>query len=134
MLGDMQLAALIGKESPALPEGGATEILGLTADSRAVRPGYLFAALPGTRLDGTKFIGQALEMGAAALLVPQGASIEADVPVIADRNPPPPPRAGAGHAGHPPGAPLPRREGGGAGGGGRDPRHARYHEPERRPP
>ena len=87
MLGDMQLAALIGNESPALPEGGATEILGLTADSRAVRPGYLFAALPGTRLDGTKFIGQALEMGAAALLVPQGATIEADVPVIADRNP-----------------------------------------------
>src|SRR3990167_1937064 len=92
MLGDMQLAALIGKESPALPEGGATEILGLTADSRAVRPGYLFASLPGTRLDGTKFIGQALEMGAAALLVPQGASIEADVP---DRRPQPAPPPGA---------------------------------------
>ncbi|MEP2830488.1 UDP-N-acetylmuramoyl-L-alanyl-D-glutamate--2,6-diaminopimelate ligase [Parvibaculum sp.] len=87
MLGDMQLAALIGKESPALPEGGATEILGLTADSRAVQPGYLFAALPGTKLDGTKFIAQALEKGASALLVPQGARVEAGVPVIADRNP-----------------------------------------------
>lgn len=83
----MQLAALIGKESPALPEGGATEILGLTADSRAVQPGYLFAALPGTKLDGTKFIAQALEKGASALLVPQGADVEAGVPVIADRNP-----------------------------------------------
>lgn len=87
MLGDMQLAALIGNDSPALPEGGATEIVGLTADSRAVQPGYLFAALPGTKLDGTKFIGQALEKGAAALLVPQGSAVEADVPVIADRNP-----------------------------------------------
>ncbi|WP_421865032.1 UDP-N-acetylmuramoyl-L-alanyl-D-glutamate--2,6-diaminopimelate ligase [Parvibaculum sp.] len=87
MLGDMQLAALIGKESPALPEGGATEILGLTADSRAVQPGYLFAALPGTKLDGTKFIAQALEKGASALLVPQGARVEAGVPVIVDRNP-----------------------------------------------
>ncbi|MAU59885.1 MAG: UDP-N-acetylmuramoyl-L-alanyl-D-glutamate--2,6-diaminopimelate ligase [Parvibaculum sp.] len=83
----MQLAALIGNDSPALPEGGATEIVGLTADSRAVQPGYLFAALPGTKLDGTKFIGQALEKGAAALLVPQGSAVEADVPVIADRNP-----------------------------------------------
>ncbi|MFN4228737.1 UDP-N-acetylmuramoyl-L-alanyl-D-glutamate--2,6-diaminopimelate ligase [Parvibaculum sp.] len=87
MLGDMQLAALIGNDSLALPEGGATEIVGLTADSRAVQPGYLFAALPGTKLDGTKFIGQALEKGAAALLVPQGSAVEADVPVIADRNP-----------------------------------------------
>src|SRR3989338_6339595 len=87
MLGDMQLAALIGKESPALPEGGATEILGLTADSRAVRPGYLFAALPGTKLDGTKFIAQAIEKGASALLVPLDAAVTAGVPVIADRNP-----------------------------------------------
>ncbi len=83
----MQLAALMGSDLPALPEGGATEILGLTADSRAVRPGFLFAALPGTKLDGTRFIPQALEQGAAALLVPQGAGIKARVPVIADRNP-----------------------------------------------
>ena len=83
----MQLAALMGSDLPALPEGGATEILGLTADSRAVRPGFLFAALPGTKVDGSRFIPQALEQGAAALLVPQGAVIEARVPVIADRNP-----------------------------------------------
>lgn len=87
MLGDMQLAALIGTDALPLPEGGATEILGLTADSRAVKPGYLFAALPGTKLDGTAFIAQALDKGAAALLVPQGAVVEARVPVIADRNP-----------------------------------------------
>ena len=87
MLGDMQLAALIGSEALPLPEGGATEIVGLTADSRAVKPGYLFAALPGMKLDGTAFIAQALEKGAAALLVQQGAAVEAGVPVIADRNP-----------------------------------------------
>ncbi len=82
----MQLSALIGSDL-ALPEGGATEILGLTADSRAVRPGYLFAALPGTKLDGTKFIAQAIEKGASALLVPLDAAVTAGVPVIADRNP-----------------------------------------------
>lgn len=83
----MQLAALMGSDLPALPMGGATEILGLTADSRAVKPGFLFAALPGTKLDGLRFIPQALAQGAAALLVPQGAGIEARVPVIAVRNP-----------------------------------------------
>lgn len=83
----MQLAALMGSDLPALPNGGATEILGLTADSRAVKPGFLFAALPGTKLDGSRFIPQALEQGAAALLVPQGAKVETGVPVITDRNP-----------------------------------------------
>ena len=87
MLGDMQLAALIGTDALRLPEEGATEILGLTADSRAVKPGYLFAALPGTKLDGSAFIGQALEKGAAALLVPLNTNVDARVPVVAHRNP-----------------------------------------------
>lgn len=47
-------------------------VSGLTADSRAVEPGMLFAALPGTRVDGTAFVEQALASGAAALLVPDG--------------------------------------------------------------
>ncbi|MBX3492558.1 MAG: UDP-N-acetylmuramoyl-L-alanyl-D-glutamate--2,6-diaminopimelate ligase [Parvibaculum sp.] len=83
----MQLAALMGSDLPALPMGGATEIRGLTADSRAVKPGFLFAALPGTKVDGSRFIPQALAQGAVALLVPQDAGIEARVPVIAVRNP-----------------------------------------------
>jgi len=41
---------------------------GLTVDSRAVRPGMLFAALPGARMHGAEFIGPALRMGAAAIL------------------------------------------------------------------
>ena len=35
-------------------------ITGLTADSRAVRPGFLFAAIPGTSLDGRDYIDAAL--------------------------------------------------------------------------
>lgn len=45
-------------------------ITGLTADSRAVRPGYLFAAIPGTRLDGRDFIDAAVRAGATAVLAP----------------------------------------------------------------
>jgi UDP-N-acetylmuramoyl-L-alanyl-D-glutamate--2,6-diaminopimelate ligase len=44
------------------------EILGVTADSRQVRPGYLFAALPGSTADGRSFIPAALQAGAAAVL------------------------------------------------------------------
>ena len=45
-------------------------IEGVTADSRKVRPGWLFAALPGTQVDGRTFIPAALRAGAAAVLAP----------------------------------------------------------------
>lgn len=43
-------------------------IRGLTLDSRQVQPGFLFIAVPGTRLDGHDFIPQALERGAVAVV------------------------------------------------------------------
>lgn len=49
--------------------GGRDPVLtGLTVDSRAVRDGMLFAALPGVRWHGAEFIDPALRMGAAAIL------------------------------------------------------------------
>jgi UDP-N-acetylmuramoyl-L-alanyl-D-glutamate--2,6-diaminopimelate ligase len=47
------------------------EITGVTADSRQVRPGYLFAALPGAKVDGRTFIAGALDAGAAAIIAPE---------------------------------------------------------------
>jgi UDP-N-acetylmuramoyl-L-alanyl-D-glutamate--2,6-diaminopimelate ligase len=47
---------------------GALAIGGITADSRAVRPGFLFAAVPGTKADGLAFVPQALAAGAAAVM------------------------------------------------------------------
>jgi UDP-N-acetylmuramoyl-L-alanyl-D-glutamate--2,6-diaminopimelate ligase len=47
------------------------EISGVTADSRKVRPGYLFAALPGAKVDGRSFIPTALQAGASAILAPE---------------------------------------------------------------
>jgi len=55
-----------------------TEITGLTADSRAVEPGFLFAALPGSAVDGRIFIGAAISKGAAAVLAPEGTDIAND--------------------------------------------------------
>lgn len=51
-------------------------INGLAVDSREVRDGFLFAALPGTRVHGGEFIQYALRMGAAAVLTDvEGAAI-----------------------------------------------------------
>ena len=57
----------------ALPvAAGAAELVvritGLSVDSRSVRAGHLFAALPGTALHGGEFIQYALRQGAAAIL------------------------------------------------------------------
>jgi UDP-N-acetylmuramoyl-L-alanyl-D-glutamate--2,6-diaminopimelate ligase len=57
------------------------EITGVTADSRRVRPGFLFAALPGSRADGRSFIPTALEAGAAAVLAPDDVA-DLTVPVV----------------------------------------------------
>ena len=55
-------------------------ITGLTADSRAVTPGCLFAALPGMKVDGRLFIADAVERGAAAILAPVGTEWPPGVP------------------------------------------------------
>lgn len=43
-------------------------ITGLAVDSRQVKDGFLFAALPGTQVHGATFIQYALRMGASAIL------------------------------------------------------------------
>jgi UDP-N-acetylmuramoyl-L-alanyl-D-glutamate--2,6-diaminopimelate ligase len=46
----------------------AIDVAGITADSRKVKPGYLFAALQGVAADGRKFIDAAIKSGAVAIL------------------------------------------------------------------
>ncbi|MDX2222046.1 MAG: UDP-N-acetylmuramoyl-L-alanyl-D-glutamate--2,6-diaminopimelate ligase [Rhodospirillaceae bacterium] len=55
---------------------GAAQIAGLTSDSRQVAPGFLFAALPGSKADGRAFVDAAIERGAAAILLPEGSEID----------------------------------------------------------
>jgi len=65
---------------PRLSGSGSADIRGITADSRAVRPGFLFAALPGAKADGVRFIADAVKAGAAAVLAPEGTEWPAQVP------------------------------------------------------
>ena len=60
-------------------------VAGLTCDSREVKPGYVFAALPGTVTDGRKYIENALEKGASAILSTKG--LDLPVPYIGSDEP-----------------------------------------------
>jgi UDP-N-acetylmuramoyl-L-alanyl-D-glutamate--2,6-diaminopimelate ligase len=70
----------IGAEAATAAALGAAEITGLTADSRRVAPGFLFAALPGLRADGRAFIADAVARGATAVLAPTGTRWPEGVP------------------------------------------------------
>lgn len=52
-----------------------TRITAITLDSRQVRPGALFAALPGSRVHGAEFIDPALRMGASAVLTDRAGAL-----------------------------------------------------------
>ncbi|WP_435864095.1 UDP-N-acetylmuramoyl-L-alanyl-D-glutamate--2,6-diaminopimelate ligase [Streptomyces spongiicola] len=80
-----ELAALLGVESP-----GSGAVTGITHDSRAVRPGDVYAALPGARLHGADYVAQARDLGAAAILTdPSGAERAAGtgLPVLVTGDP-----------------------------------------------
>lgn len=65
-------------------------LTGLASDSREVRPGYLFAAISGTRVDGGRFVADAVRRGAKVVLgrPPLRAQVEAlGARFIADENP-----------------------------------------------
>lgn len=83
-----ELAGQLGITAPR--DAAATAVTGITHDSRAVRPGDVYAALPGARFHGADFAAQAAGLGAAAVLTdPAGAERAAatGLPVLAVENP-----------------------------------------------
>jgi UDP-N-acetylmuramoyl-L-alanyl-D-glutamate--2,6-diaminopimelate ligase len=74
-------AALNGRSLPPPSVlGGDTEVDDATHDSREVRPGSLYCAIPGTRHDGHDFAADAVRSGASALLVER--ELDLDVPQV----------------------------------------------------
>ncbi|HYI12793.1 MAG TPA: UDP-N-acetylmuramoyl-L-alanyl-D-glutamate--2,6-diaminopimelate ligase [Thermoanaerobaculia bacterium] len=65
----MKLSELL-RDVPVRAQSGDTDvdITLVTPDSRMVKPGALFVAIPGTAKDGNVFIPQAIERGAAAIV------------------------------------------------------------------
>ncbi|MCC7344517.1 MAG: UDP-N-acetylmuramoyl-L-alanyl-D-glutamate--2,6-diaminopimelate ligase [Deltaproteobacteria bacterium] len=62
------------------------EIAGLSSHSGEVKPGFLFVAIHGTKIDGHHFIDNALERGAAALVVEREVPVAKKVPVFKVQN------------------------------------------------
>jgi UDP-N-acetylmuramoyl-L-alanyl-D-glutamate--2,6-diaminopimelate ligase len=78
----MRLADLV-VEGTTLHGDGTVPITGLTADSRDVVPGAVFAALAGTRADGLDYTDDARARGAVALLGDRRLSAKApDLPLL----------------------------------------------------
>jgi UDP-N-acetylmuramoyl-L-alanyl-D-glutamate--2,6-diaminopimelate ligase len=65
---------------------GLPPVTGITHDSRLVRPGDVYAALPGSRYHGARFCGQAAAAGAVAVLTDPDGRLQAQrsgLPVLA---------------------------------------------------
>jgi UDP-N-acetylmuramoyl-L-alanyl-D-glutamate--2,6-diaminopimelate ligase len=78
------LAALTGLAGAELV-GASVEVTGVCLDSRRVRPGDLYAALPGSTGHGARFVPQAVEAGAVAVLTDAdgaAAAAEAGLPAL----------------------------------------------------
>ncbi|GGF80897.1 UDP-N-acetylmuramoyl-L-alanyl-D-glutamate--2,6-diaminopimelate ligase [Azorhizobium oxalatiphilum] len=64
-------------------EAPAGALTGITSDSRKVKPGMLFVAVPGVKVDGARFVPDAVAKGAAAVLMePTGTPPDVDVPLV----------------------------------------------------
>lgn len=81
----MKLSALF---EDGLPPGAAElEVAGVAADSRAVKPGFVFAALAGSVQHGRDFVAQAVAAGAVAIVSAGDLGAEPPVPHIISSNP-----------------------------------------------
>jgi UDP-N-acetylmuramoyl-L-alanyl-D-glutamate--2,6-diaminopimelate ligase len=74
------LSSLLPAEAETEASLSGVEITGITTDSRSVRPGFLFCAMPGTKVDGAAFVAQAVANGAVAVLAETSAQVSAQLP------------------------------------------------------
>src|SRR5213080_736877 len=81
----MDLERLVSALEPVEVLGRlSVEVRDLAYDARAVTPGALFFAFPGTRADGHDFAAEALERGAVALVVEHGLDLPVPQVVVRD--------------------------------------------------
>src|SRR5499427_4189635 len=64
----MMLRDLLTGEARCDGRFGTLAVTGISADSRTVKPGFLFAAVQGAKTDGLAFLSQAVAQGAVAVL------------------------------------------------------------------
>ena len=83
----MTLSELLKNIKPLQVVGDAdVEVRGIHIDSRQVKDGYLFVAMKGTQVDGHRFIGKAIELGAKAILCEDMPEVQAGVTYVQVEN------------------------------------------------
>jgi UDP-N-acetylmuramoyl-L-alanyl-D-glutamate--2,6-diaminopimelate ligase len=78
----MKLSDLPLTEARFDPRFAGLELMGVASDSRKVKPGDLFVAVPGTKADGLAFVPQALANGASAVLAERAAEVPPNVAAV----------------------------------------------------
>jgi UDP-N-acetylmuramoyl-L-alanyl-D-glutamate--2,6-diaminopimelate ligase len=68
--------------SGARPKKGLGAVFGLRSDSRFIEPGDIFFALPGEKVHGNEFVGEAVKRGALAVISDKAPVGDPGVPVI----------------------------------------------------
>lgn len=81
----MRLGALLSQSGIAVPEGAAErDVRALAYDSRTVKDGSLFVAIPGFHRDGIDFVADAVRNGASAVIAERPVDAAVPVAVVAD--------------------------------------------------
>jgi len=78
----MRLGELLAKVVTESVSGGDAEVLGISGDSRTVRAGTVFVALPGAQADGASFAAEAVAKGAVAVVSQQPLDVRGAVRVL----------------------------------------------------
>jgi UDP-N-acetylmuramoyl-L-alanyl-D-glutamate--2,6-diaminopimelate ligase len=65
---DVKLSDLTGRDGEFDARFAALDVTGIASDSRQVKPGDLFVAVPGNKADGLAFVPQAVAAGASAVM------------------------------------------------------------------
>src|SRR3954470_18273688 len=68
------------------PRFAGLELSGIASDSRKVKPGFLFVAVPGSKADGLGFVPQALAAGAASVMAERKPDLPEHVAFVETRN------------------------------------------------
>ena len=69
-------------QSHTVREGRPAEVTGVACDSRRVKPGTLFVAIPGSREDGSRYVEDALRRGASAIVAQSNIPVPRDTSFI----------------------------------------------------
>ena len=78
----MRLSELAAGDFSIVPAGADPEITGLSEDSRRIRPGMAFIAVPGAALDGHAYISDAITRGATAIVAERTGAVPPSMPAI----------------------------------------------------